>query len=55
MPREILYQVKLDYQEHCLIPQPKNTNASRGIDAIYIRPISSTQGGHEIMNLDTGK
>jgi hypothetical protein len=36
-------------------PQPKNTNASRGIDAIYTRPISSTQGGHEIMNLATGK
>jgi hypothetical protein len=58
--------MKLDYQKHCLIPQfsyviahterqPKNTNASRGIDAIYIRPISSTQGGHEIMNLATGK
>ena len=64
-PREILHHVKLGYQKHCLIPQfsyvtahtepyPKNTSASRGIDAIYIRPISNMQGGHEIMNLATG-
>ena len=34
---------------------PTNTNAPRGIDGIYLRPMKNLQGGHEIMNLATGQ
>ena len=56
----------LDYNKHCQIPfgayvqgaqenNPTNTNAPRTIDAIYLRPLNNIQGGHELMNLSTGK
>ena len=34
---------------------PTNTNAPRTIDAIYLRPCWDQQGGHEVMNLETGE
>ena len=38
------------YQEN----DPMNTQAPRMIDAIYLRPMTNEQGGHELMNLATG-
>jgi hypothetical protein len=65
-PREIMHQEKLDYTKQCSIPmfsyvqahdepKPSNTQAARTIDCIYLRPLSNIQGGHELMNLATGK
>ena len=34
---------------------PYNTNAPRMIDCIYLKPDKSPQGGHILMNLDSGK
>ena len=57
----------LDFNKHCQITfgsyvqanqdnNPKNTNSPRTIDAIYLRPIpSNMQGGHEVMDLTTGR
>jgi hypothetical protein len=54
-------------KKHCKIPleacvqanednNPTNTNAPRTIDAIYLRPMpNAAQGGHEVMNLETGR
>jgi hypothetical protein len=33
---------------------PTNTQAPQTIDAIYLRPMMNKQGGHELMNLQTG-
>jgi len=55
-----------DFNKHCLIPfgayvqayqenSPKNTNAPRTIDAIYLRPTNNMQGGHELMDLNSGR
>ena len=65
-PREILTGHKVEYQKQCAIqqfsyvlahdePQPSNTPTARAIDCIYLRPLSTQQGGHELMNLHTGK
>ena len=65
-PREILHHQKLDYGKHCTIPQfsyvqahdepnPTNSQAPRSIDCIYLRPLSNAQGGHELLNLLTGR
>jgi hypothetical protein len=32
-----------------------NSNASRTIDAIYLRPVNSMQGGHELYDLNSGR
>ena len=64
-PNMILTQRKLNYEKHCKIPfgayvqanqenNPTNSNAPRTIDGIYLRPMTNQQGGHEIMNLQTG-
>ena len=34
---------------------PMNTMHERTIDCIYLRPNENNQGGHILMNLDTGK
>ena len=34
---------------------PKNNNQPRSIDAIYLRSAESLQGGHEMMDLATGR
>jgi hypothetical protein len=55
----------LDYSKHCQVPfgayvqanqenKPTNTQAPRTIDAIYLRPMTNKQGGHELMILRTG-
>ena len=57
---------QLDYKKHCQVPfgayvlanhetEPTNTNAPRAIDAIYLRPLNNIQGGHELMDLNSGK
>ena len=65
-PRVILTHQALDFNKHCQvpfgayvqadqIPDPKNTPAARTIDAIYLRPLPNLQGGHEVMNIATGR
>src|SRR5210317_1295171 len=66
-PEVILHNTVIDYKKHCAIPfgsyvqainddrKTKNRNHARTIDAIYLRPMYNQQGGHEIMNLTTGK
>ena len=65
-PHVILKKRDIDYEKHCQVPfgtyvqakeenHPTNTNAPRTIDAIYLRPIPNHQGGHEVMNLETGR
>jgi hypothetical protein len=53
-----------DYEKHCKIPfgayvqannEPTNTIAPRTIDCIYLRPVANIQGGHELMDLRTGR
>lgn len=65
-PREILHGIKLDYQKHCTIPlfayvqahdepEPRNSQHARTIDCIYLRPLANAQGGHELLNLVSGR
>jgi hypothetical protein len=56
----------LNYGKHCKIPlgayvqanennDPTHTNAPRTLDAIYLCPMpNARQGGHKVMNLETG-
>ena len=64
-PHVIMTGTHLDYDKHCKIQfgayvqanqenNPSNTNAPQTIDAIYLRPLNNKQGGHELMNLQTG-
>ena len=65
-PHMIMTHQNLDFNKHCQIPfgayvqgnqdnNPTNDNSPRTVDAIYLRPLKNKQGGHEIMNLQTGK
>ena len=65
-PRMILHQRNLDYGRHCQYafgtyvqahdePDPKNTNAPRTLDCIYLRYNDSNQGGHELLHLQTNR
>ena len=65
-PRMIINQTNLDYNKHCVVPfgtyvhanhktTPTNTNAPRTLDAIYLRPTDNIQGGHELMDLNSGR
>ena len=60
-PRMIIHQENIDYKCHCQFafseyvlghdePQPSNTNASQGLDCIYLCPTASEQGGHELLH-----
>lgn len=62
-PREILHQVKLNYKD-CLVPQssyvlvinkphPTNFTQPHALDGIYMRPVTSPEGSHEILHLAT--
>ena len=64
-PHTIMSQQPLDYNKHLQIPfgtyvqalhesNPSNTNLERMLDAIYLRPLQNSQGGHELMDLHTG-
>jgi hypothetical protein len=65
-PHVILGGSNLDFNKHCQIPfgayvqayqenSPKNTNQPRTLDAIYLRPTNNIQGGHELMDLNSGR
>jgi hypothetical protein len=65
-PHVILTGRSLDFTKHCKFPfgayvqannepQPTNTNAPRTIDCIYLRPFPNLQGGHEVMDLRSGR
>ena len=65
-PYVIMSGRKLDYNKHLKYQfgsyvqanqdnDPTNTNAPRTIDAIYLRPMPNLQGGHELMDLRTGR
>ena len=63
-PKMIMSKKDYDYLKHCQAPfgayvhgdlDTTNTNAPRTVDAIYFRPINNKQGGHELMNLNTGE
>ena len=65
-PRMIMDQTNLDYTKHCTTPfgayvqayhesNPHNTSVSRTRDGIYLRPNNNFQGGHEVMDLNTGR
>jgi hypothetical protein len=64
-PRTILHEVNLSF-EQCRVPQlsyvlahdepnPTNSTQARAIDGIYMRTLSSAQGGHEVFNVSTGE
>jgi hypothetical protein len=65
-PRTILGLPTLDYVKHCTVPfgayvqanhdtNQTNSNASRTIKAIYLRPVNSMQCGHELYDINTGR
>ena len=65
-PRMIMDQTNLDYTKHCTTPfgayvqayhetNPHNTSVSRTRDGIYLCPNNNFQGGHEVMDLNTGR
>jgi Reverse transcriptase (RNA-dependent DNA polymerase) len=65
-PRAILHQRTLDYNKHCSIPfgayvqahdEPniKNTQQPRTIDCVYLRYTDNYQGGHQLLDLNTGR
>ena len=65
-PSTILGQEPLNYKKHCVIPfgayvqanhetEQTNSNAARRLDAIYLRPNNNRQGGHQLMDLNTGQ
>ena len=64
-PHMLLKHKNLDYDKHCLIPfgafvqvnhelEPLNSNAPRMLDAIYLHATNTIQGGHELMDLNSG-
>jgi hypothetical protein len=65
-PRTILGLPTLDYAKHCTVPfgaymqanhktNQTNSNASQTLDAIFLRPVNSMQGGHELYDLNSGR
>lgn len=65
-PREIMHSVPLDYEKQCKFPMfsyveasdepsPLNSMSARTISCLYIRPTSSSQSGHELLNLNTNQ
>ena len=65
-PNAIMSKQPLDCRKHCQHSfgacaqahaqnDPANTPAERAIDAMCLRPDDNKQGGHKVMNLDTGK
>ena len=64
IPHAIVIKSDLDLQKRCQVPfldfvqanqekDPADTNAPQTIDAIYLRPMSNKQGGHNFINLAT--
>ena len=64
-PNMLVAQKALDYEKHCKHEfgeyvqatnqnNPTNTMQARSIDGIYLYPNTNQQGGHVVMNLQTG-
>jgi hypothetical protein len=64
-PRTILHEVNLRFDQ-CKVPQllyvmahdepnPTNSTQARAINGIYMRALTTAQGGHEIFNVNTGE
>jgi hypothetical protein len=64
--RTILGLPALDSAKHYMVPfgayvqanhetNQTNSKASRTLDAIYLRPVNSMQGGHELYDLNSGR
>jgi hypothetical protein len=64
-PRIIMHEINLKF-EQCKMPQlsyvlahdepdPTNSTQARAIDGIYMRALTTAQGGHEVFNLSTGE
>ena len=65
-PRMILTKRNLEYEKHCKVPfgayvqathetNATNSIAARTLDCIYLRANNNIQGGHEVMDLNTGR
>jgi len=65
-PRIIMGKRPIDYNKHCKISfgsyvqasnenVPTNTMKPRTIGAIYLQPTDNVQGGHQLLNLSTGR
>jgi hypothetical protein len=65
-PHMILNQTNLDYTKHCVVPfgayvqanhdsTKTSSNVTRTLDAVYLRPAQNQQGGHELMDLNSGQ
>jgi hypothetical protein len=61
-----MHHENLDYERHCKYqigefvqaheePNHTNTNASKALDCIYLRPMDNAQGGHKLLHLQTNK
>jgi hypothetical protein len=64
-PRMIIHKKNLDYSKHCGIsfgtyvqahnePTHSNSEQLRKLDCIYLRYLNNKQGGHELLDLQTG-
>jgi hypothetical protein len=64
--RMTMHQQSLDYEKHCSIlfgtyvqahtePDPNNTQHPRALDCIYLRYVNNNQGGHHLLDLQTGR
>jgi hypothetical protein len=64
-PRMIIHQENLDFHKHCMIPfetyipahnESANLNSQhpRTLNCVYLRYLNNKQGGHELLNLQTG-
>ena len=62
----LLDQTSLDYNKHCTVPcgayvqanhesTRTSSNTTGMLDAIYLRPAQNQQGGHELMDLNSGQ
>jgi hypothetical protein len=65
-PRAIMHQEPLDYNKHCAVPfgtyvqahnEPtfKNSQHTGALDCIYLRYVDNIQGGHHLLDLNTGQ
>jgi hypothetical protein len=65
-PCMILNQTNLDYTKHCVMPfgayvqanhesTKTSSNVTRTLDSIYLHPAQNQQGGHELIDLNSGQ
>jgi hypothetical protein len=65
-PRMILNQTNLDYTKHCAVPfgayvqanhksTKTSSNVTRTLDLVHLRSAQKQQGGHELMDLNSGQ